>query len=838
MRHFAAVLGALLVLPFVLAPGSARAGPNMIAMIAGDVQTEFGTYHPIPVQFTPAVPTFVVAPDFSNICNFNDMNRTFTARDSMLLLTNHFTVKWSAIDFWVCGSPEKGGAMQMHYIYNDCTHRNIPIFVTSDAVLHIYHVLFDAFLAQIEEERFVGMIGALTDALIAKANEQYAAASDSLAVDAALRNLGYLWVAKRLIGAEPVAVPSSVSTMVEAELALIEAHEGTADRLVFGPGAPPLDYSQFVPRGHYTKSETLKRYFKTMMWYGLTAFTMEPQLYGDVARRHTVQALLLVQALYAVEHEGSPLFDVWNGVYDPTVFFVGKTDDPNVRDYLRIAEQVYGAGFPGQPPDALADAGLLESFMVEAQKLPPPKIANWDADLGIPYKAFRFMGQRFIPDSYMFANLVNPFIPGRSFPKGLDVLAILGSDRAYEILDAVYGDTRLPGYPERIEAFRTEFESAPVESWAQNLYWNWLYSLMPLFYDKGLGYPQFMQNTAWRDRELIAALGSWTQLRHDTILYAKQSGGLICEPPGPPRSYVEPNPHLYGRLASLTQFTRDGLESRGLLLEGFRERLDLFQLLLVFLKDISVRELENTPLTDEDYANIYTFGDVMEQLLTFDVNPERPWEKKLDDMAIVADVHTDFTTQKVLEEGVGYPLEVFVIVNEGDYVRTTRGAIFSYYEFEHPMDDRLTDERWREMLQWGQPPDMPVWTAGFMDVAAPRGWLTTNESRSIWSHEFDPTSATHAEKRGVILHPNRPNPFNPETFIRYEVPYASRVRLEIYDLLGRSIRVLYDREAGAGTHSLKWDGRDEVGRPAASGVYVVRLVVGQTLRVRRVTLMR
>jgi len=173
MRRLVPVLAAITALTWVMVPGEAGARPDMIATITNDVETEFGVYHPIPVQFTPAVPTFPIAPDFSNVCNLNDVNRTFTARDSMLLLANHFTVKWSSIDFETCGSESHGRAMQMHYIYNDCTHHNIPVFVTGDAVLHIYHTLFDAFLADIEAQRFIAKVIVLTQTLIAEHQALY-----------------------------------------------------------------------------------------------------------------------------------------------------------------------------------------------------------------------------------------------------------------------------------------------------------------------------------------------------------------------------------------------------------------------------------------------------------------------------------------------------------------------------------------------------------------------------------------------------------------------------------------------------------------------------------------
>jgi hypothetical protein len=69
-----------------------------------------------------------------------------------------------------------------------------------------------------------------------------------------------------------------------------------------------------------------------------------------------------------------------------------------------------------------------------------------------------------------------------------------------------------------------------------------------------------------------------------------------------------------------------------------------------------------------------------------------------------------------------------------------------------------------------------------------------------------------------------PNPFNPRTVISFGVPETGHVRLEVYDLGGRLVRVLVDRTLDSTTrHSVNWDGRDHHGRQVTSGVYLARV---------------
>ncbi len=88
------------------------------------------------------------------------------------------------------------------------------------------------------------------------------------------------------------------------------------------------------------------------------------------------------------------------------------------------------------------------------------------------------------------------------------------------------------------------------------------------------------------------------------------------------------------------------------------------------------------------------------------------------------------------------------------------------------------------------------------------------------------------------LHDAYPNPFNPMTTIRYDLPEAGKTSLAIFDLAGRRIRTLLDGEMPAGRHSSIWRGRDDAGRPVSSGVYFYRLTAPGYRDSRKVLLLQ
>lgn len=88
------------------------------------------------------------------------------------------------------------------------------------------------------------------------------------------------------------------------------------------------------------------------------------------------------------------------------------------------------------------------------------------------------------------------------------------------------------------------------------------------------------------------------------------------------------------------------------------------------------------------------------------------------------------------------------------------------------------------------------------------------------------------------LHANYPNPFNPTTLIKYDLPRSTEVRLTIMDVLGQVVRTLVAEKQADGSHAVLWDGKDEHGTPKASGVYLYRLYTPEFSQLRKLMLLR
>ena len=705
----------------------------------------------------PNAPGYTLPLNLTDVKNYVAMDSQFGLKTvAPLLQQNGFAI--IEYDFGWFDSNRDDIVKPYEYLSN---WTGAPLFVTADTLLHLYHIQFDETLKDIEEREFYGDIFALTTALLHDALAAYQEYTGDLQ-EAAKRNMAYLSVALKLIDPD-AQIPPVVTELVTSELAKIDAHAGFASSDIF---IYREDYSQYVPRGHYTRSERLKRYFRMLMWYGRMAFLLKgAEIWGPMgqalisvedAKIQTMQAVLLARSIDKVQVGQRSGRQIWDRMYAVTSFYVGLADDLTPYEYLDAVDKVFGSSFV---PTDLEDEDALFALKAELALLRSPKIYGGTGEIWLPLpitpqlldevldktKGMRFMGQRFIPDSYMFQQLVTPKVlgytgdgnpipftygqtpigPQRCYPRGLDVMAILGSDRAKTIL-VEEGDTDYIDYDLRFNELKAEFDAFGLADWNRNLYWSWLYSLRALIEGFGKGYPNFMRTLAWEKKKLNAALASWTELRHDTILYAKQSYTPVetSLPPSVP-GYVEPVPEFYGRLLALTQMTKQGLSDLDALSAQAADRLTSLENILSRLIEIANKELTNQYLSEADHEYIKGFGETLEWAIM-------GVEEKGVKTTLVADVHTYSFENQVVEEGVGYVDLIIVACPLPDgSIRLTAGPVLSYYEFKHPMSDRLTDETWRQLLNSPEKPERPKWYLPLMGNTPEDsgGWQPLSERR-------------------------------------------------------------------------------------------------------------
>ncbi len=117
-------------------------------------------------------------------------------------------------------------------------------------------------------------------------------------------------------------------------------------------------------------------------------------------------------------------------------------------------------------------------------------------------------------------------------------------------------------------------------------------------------------------------------------------------------------------------------------------------------------------------------------------------------------------------------------------------------------------------------------------------WFGTREGLSRYEPLPTLVETPDSLPSEIIVHGNYPNPFNLETSIRFMLPRDGNVQLIIYNITGQKIRSLISDRMTAGIHSVRWDGRDEVGKPVSSGMYIALLKMGSQITTHHMLLLK
>jgi len=314
------------------------------------------------------------------------------------------------------------------------------------------------------------------------------------------------------------------------------------------------------------------------------------------------------------------------------------------------------------------------------------------------------MGQRYIFDSELFQNLVYnkvleyqksgqdafTFAGGiRHLPRGLDLMYALGSTNAYLIMESE-GDVQYKNYKENVKRMKEVYSSIDKSG---SFYNRMLGQYENVIKSEKESVPTFMLDSKWVTKELNTMLSSWASLRHDVILYAKQSYTVKVTSAMPGKEVkaekhfiTEPYSGLYRKMKEDVEFIESKLAAK----TGDNIYNDINS---SFSSLISIYIDASAAMQKGGYYSDYTT--VQDVINKMDYSLKKLLKNKVekeDNTMFVADVHTDVNSNMVLEEASG-PLAVIEVIFKN---KLYTGGALTYFEFKHPMNDRLTDEKWRE----------------------------------------------------------------------------------------------------------------------------------------------
>ncbi|MFX1254043.1 MAG: DUF3160 domain-containing protein [Promethearchaeota archaeon] len=702
----ATFLGALIFFPAIIYLSSS----DVLYTIEAPITTNFATYVPIPVQLPSEAVEFSIASDFSNVVNFDVVSLSPEQKEQL-----------RNAGFLVIPSRDYG---EMYEVYPAVFSRTdlIPNFVTSDVIIHAFHTLISPIIVQTEVGYFQQDLFELAQEFMTRSYQEYSSLSEPWK-SAAKTNTAIFAVAVHLFN-ENVTIPSEIQSLVFQETSLIEAHQNLTTSPILGDLE---DYSLYTPSGHYMDSNSLIQYYQATTWLGRVLFRLQSEDSGvssQQIKNETRQAILITW----IFQNNQDLFATWEQIFDVNSFFIGTTNDLTVREYLTLFLQVFGDN-----PSLTQIEASLDNFIADAieQASIQKNELVYEGELG-----YRFLNPRFLLDSAIFQKLSTP---NRLLPSGLDIMAVLGSSRAYQHLSSEQTDQK---YQNNFLSLNQTFTNFNDTEWTSSLYWLWSYSLMPLLSGKDEGFLPFMRQEGWKDKDLMTSLGAWTELRQDSLQYNKTPsyGGAADPEFSSLKGYVEPNPEIFARLASLSKMIYDGLNERNLLDNSNSNKLLAFYSLLLSLKTMAEKELVGTSLSVDEHRILNHINGFLEWLSSnssltlqyetisssdpsFDFSPSWQsvtWqlgnETETPNMARLNTIFEDEQASSLLYEAVGTPFVIYVIVPIDNELYLARGTVFSYYEFVTSTSQRISNLDWQNILNSENPPLLPTWTQSYISL--------------------------------------------------------------------------------------------------------------------------
>jgi hypothetical protein len=577
-------------------------------------------------------------------------------------------------------------------------------FVTSDLFLHSYHLIFDRMLQDIEEKKILPQVVKMSKSLAAVAEKELKAAPPAPELhEAALQNLVYFSVAAKLF--DPgfvVATPARDQT--DALVSAIRSAEGQLPSWDH-PTSGKEDFTQYKVRGHYEKNEALQRYFRGMMWFGRRNFLL--------SEKTSTLAAILIPSILDEAHEARR-FETVDAL---TTYLIGPQDKYTLAGYRSVNRKIFGTEAPGfQQLTSNLDQNVSSFQQAAWTDLPPPKIVSVQTGLGLTQDerlrksaGLKFLGQRYVLDALLLSQLTSPSVGSddnpRNLPSALDVMMLLGSKAATDMQQNVQKKQKWANYDRQIEKLKGVTEEQLAKP--ATFYDHWLDALKALFLPTQ-SKQMFAIREPWQYKNLNTGLASWSELKHDTILYTEQSAAEMGEgdefeippfiPPGP-KGYVEPNPALFRKLAvSIDQMMAE-LKRADFITDEYLDKFTLLGKLAAQAETIAQKEVSGESITREDYDWISRIHDSFDRslLLPRDITIE---DRSQLQMALVADVATDAVNGKVLEEGIGVPQRMIVVVKDAwGGTRLTVGFTYSWYEFSS--DRRWSDSEWKKPIYHG-----------------------------------------------------------------------------------------------------------------------------------------
>lgn len=660
----------------------------------------------------------------------------YTKELSVLPVQYNFTEEWARVLQRIWGHPTE---LFRRYPYN-------TVYITTDMLLHVYHKLFENSLIAYEEKtlrpQFAQVSIQLADHyldLLNKASSPdekhiYGYLASYRAIEASLLpsqedifaqidkqkstnpefndltdeqiNALIQEQATKNFSKLPENYKKAATESIQLILAAKEMKYPDPLFALIMPTPPePMeiikqDYTQFTPRSHYTNDSLLKTYFMGAKWL------MREKMYVADAKG-AATALIMAHTIPADQ------LVILENMNDAIKRLIWSDDDMTITLLQKFLKDKNLSS-----PQAIISASADEKFRDELLALFQQKIISTSYQTAerraltedkahLLTNGLVMFGEKFTVDSRLFDKFTAWSAETESSDKPDVQTALIVADNLLELpvaeryvelwmnKHADEYDIRtehIKAYPNLKSSTRPQL-AAFVEALSGTIYHRWLGMLATVFTPTYQNIPYFLEDALYQTKQLVTYLGSYTELKHDTLLYVKQAyaelwgWGGTCSieviPPDLPiaKGYVEPNIDLMNNLLTLTQDTDEFFHN---------PLLSKFSDYITFVKGIALKQANNEKISDEEFEQLRLSDQklneltIPEKVIGLPIEKEQRW-------SLIADIFTS-GLKWPLYEATGRPHLLVLMIDDANGKRVVTWPIFSHYEF---YGTPVPIEKWR-----------------------------------------------------------------------------------------------------------------------------------------------
>ena len=563
---------------------------------------------------------------------------------------------------------------QLFDIYETNQNEQIPSFISTDLIMHQMHMFYGMLENEIEEKYLTEKLKTMLEIINVELYASYEKTIDPKIEQAIEESLLYYSIPYAVITGKKTNLIGRYNELYVDELTKVLLGDGKGSKIM---NNEQFDYGIFKPYAQYAKNNAIKKYYKALTWLQKVNLCLNEE--NDFNKALIVAFII---------HKNEKLKREYHDYAELKTYFSSQKDQFTLWD---LANEI----------------GKIESIRLFEDLFEDEAMAKIKIRIGIEEDQNCTKTVSLMPMEYqnLFTDLNEITAIKNGFPSSIDLFTALNNPYATKIFSE--GDLH-ENKQQYLTAITENLVTISSQENARSM--DWLSTLLTSF-NSGPYRETVLANPSWEMKDLNTALASWVQLnqrvnlRYNSVKSEKQPEGDKVMV-----GYVEPRISFWNNALILLSNTQEFLSDRNMFSSTTAKNLKNLKVIIQFLLEISKKELNGIPISDEEFQQLNTIPARCHTLALQLINPKLNVEKfhLSNDMTFASNIYRNGKDKNTIA-GISSPNYLMVLAEINGKIYITRGAVYSYFELPNYSRKSITTKTWKKHISEGL--QAPGWAA-------------------------------------------------------------------------------------------------------------------------------